>query len=47
MLFFNRFTATPSTPATPAVAFSTRDEQAAHVMPVTSNVRFIAPFLLP
>ena len=41
MLFFNRFTATSSTPSTDAVAFSTRALHAAHVIPVISNVCFI------
>ena len=40
MLFFNRLTETSDTPATCRTAFSTRAEQAAHVMPVTANIAF-------
>ena len=45
MLFFSRFTDTEAMPWTFAVAFSTRAEHAAHVMPVTSNVRFMLVLL--
>ena len=38
MLFFSRLTCTDATPDTPPAAFSTRAEQAAQVMPVTSKV---------
>ena len=42
MLFFSKFTATSATPSTWRVVLSTREEQAAHDMPVTSNICFSA-----